>query len=190
MRFTIGTKARNVYVDNNNIFKDQRITQNFNNVLPFSTIRYKFSDNKVLDVKYTTSSQNPTISQLQPVRDNSNPNFINIGNPNLLPTFMHSINLNFNSWKSISGKYTWMGLTYNYTNNDIASSTSYDSIGRTVSQAINVNGNYNVSGYIGTSMPFFSKKFEVGPNFWANYSENKSYINNQDHILHKVCLQG
>jgi hypothetical protein len=180
MRFTIGTKARNVYVDNNNIFKDQRITQNFNNVLPFSTIRYKFSDNKVLDVKYTTSSQNPTISQLQPVRDNSNPNFINIGNPNLLPTFMHSINLNFNSWKSISGKYTWMGLTYNYTNNDIASATSYDSIGRTVAQAVNVNGNYNMSGYIGTSMPFFSKKFEVGPNFWANYSENKSYINNQE----------
>jgi outer membrane receptor protein involved in Fe transport len=180
MRFTIGTKARNVYVDNNNIFKDQRITQNFNNVLPFSTIRYKFSDNKVLDVKYTTSSQNPTISQLQPVRDNSNPNFINIGNPNLLPTFMHSINLNFNSWKSISGKYTWMGLTYNYTNNDIASSTSYDSIGRTVSQAINVNGNYNVSGYIGTSMPFFSKKFEVGPNLWTSYTDNKSYINNQE----------
>lgn len=177
MRFTIGTKARNVFVNNNNIFKDQRITQNFNNVLPFSTIRYKFSDNKVLDVKYTTSSQNPTISQLQPVRDNSNPNFINIGNPNLLPTFMHSVNLNFNSWKSISGKYTWMGLTYNYTNNDIATATSYDSIGRTVSQAINVNGNYNFNGYIGTSMPFFSKKLEVGPNIWASYAENKTYIN-------------
>jgi outer membrane receptor protein involved in Fe transport len=177
MRFTIGTKARNVFVNNNNIFKNQRITQNFNNVLPFSTIRYKFSDNKVLDVKYTTSSQNPTISQLQPVRDNSNPNFINIGNPNLLPTFMHSINLNFNSWKSISGKYTWMGLTYNYTNNDIATSTSYDSIGRTVSQAINVNGNYNFNGYFGTSMPFFSKKFEVGPNLWTSYTQNKSLIN-------------
>ena len=177
MRFTIGTKARNVFVNNNNIFTNQRITQNFNNVLPFSTIRYKFSDNKVLDVKYTTSSQNPTISQLQPVRDNSNPNFINIGNPNLLPTFMHSINLNFNSWKSISGKYTWMGLTYNYTNNDIATATSYDSIGRTVSQAINVNGNFNFNGYIGTSLPFFSKKLEVGPNLWASYAENKSFIN-------------
>ena len=31
MRFTIGTKARNVFVNNNNIFKNQRITQNFNN---------------------------------------------------------------------------------------------------------------------------------------------------------------
>lgn len=177
MRFTIGTKARNVFVNNNNIFKNQHITQNFNNILPFSTIRYKFSDNKALDIKYTTGSQNPTISQLQPVRDNSNPNFINIGNPSLLPTFMHSINLNFNSWKSISGKYTWMGLTYNYINNDIATATSYDSIGRTVSQAINVNGNFNFNGYVGTSMPFFSKKLEIGPNLWASYAENKSMIN-------------
>lgn len=178
MRFTIGTKARNVFVNNNNIFKDQHITQNFNNILPFSTLRYKFSDNNVLEVRYTTSSQNPTISQLQPVKDNSNPNFINIGNPNLLPTFQHAINLNYNSWKSVSGKYTWMGLTYNYTNNDIANSSTYDSIGRTLSQAVNVNGNYNISGYIGTSMPFFSKKLEVGPNLWASYTDNKSYINN------------
>ena len=179
-RFTIGTKARNVYVNNNNVFRNQRITQNFNNILPFSTLRYKFSENKSMEIRYTTSSQNPTISQLQPVRDNSNPNFINIGNPNLLPTFSHGINLNFNSWKSISGKYTWAGLTYNYTNNDIATATSFDSIGRTVSQAINVNGNYNLNGYIGTSMPFFSKKLEVGPNLWSSYTENKTIINNQE----------
>ena len=177
MRFTIGTKARNVFVNNNNIFTDQNITQKFNNILPFSTIRYKFSDNKMLDVKYTTSSQNPTISQLQPVFDNSNPNFINIGNPSLLPTFMHSVNLNFNSWKAISGKYTWMGLTYNYINNDIATATSYDSIGRTVAQAINVNGNYNLSGFIGTNIPMFSKKLTLAPSGNASYSSNKILIN-------------
>lgn len=182
MRFTIGTKARNVFVNNNNIFKDQRITQNFNNILPFSTLRYKFSDNKSLTLEYKTSSINPTISQLQPVRDNTNPNFINIGNPNLLPTFNHGLGLQFNSWKSVSGKYTWLGLNYDYTNNDIMNSTSYDSIGRTVSKAVNVNGNYNLSGYIGTSIPFFSKKLEIGPNANADFSSHKTYINNLENI--------
>ena len=182
VRFTIGTKARNVFVNNNNVFINQRITQNFNNILPFSTMRYKFSDNKSIDIRYTTSSQNPTISQLQPVRDNSNPNFINIGNPNLLPTFSHGVSLNFNSWKSISGKYTWLGANYNYTNNDIINSTTYDSIGRTVSKAVNVNGNYNVNGYVGTSMPFYSKKLELNPNGDFFYSSNKSYVNNLENI--------
>ena len=178
VRFTIGTKARNVFVNNHNVFKEQYITQNFNNILPFSTIRYKFSDNKVLSIEYKTSSINPTISQLQPIKDNTNPNFINIGNPNLLPTFNHGIGLNFNSWKSVSGKYTWLGLNYDYTNNDIMNSTSFDSIGRTVSKAVNVNGNYSFNGYIGTSMPFFSKKLELGPNANGSYSSNKTYINN------------
>jgi hypothetical protein len=177
MRFTVGAKARNVFVHNNNQFKKQVITQNFNNILPFSTLRYKFSDNKMMNLTYQTSSQNPTISQLQPVRDNSNPNFINIGNPNLLPTFTHNLNFNFNSWKSISGKYTWGGLNASYTNNGISTSTAYDSIGRTISQAINVQGNYNINGYIGTSYPFFSKKLEVGPNANGSFSSTKNIIN-------------
>lgn len=182
IRFTIGTKARNVFVDNNNMFKNQRITQNFNNVLPFSTLRYKFSDNKSLNINYTTSSTNPSISQLQPVRDNTNPNFINVGNPNLLPTFSHGINLNFNSWKSVSGKYTWLGFNYMYTNNDFANSTAYDSIGRTISKAVNVNGNYNAGGYVGSSIPFFSKKIEIGPNLNGNYSSRKSFVNGAENI--------
>ncbi len=182
MRFTIGTKARNVFVDNNNIFKARRTTQNFNNILPFSTMRYKFSENKSVSVNYRTSSVNPTITQLQPVPDNSNPNFINIGNPDLLPTFTHQVDLNFNSWKSVSGKYTWMGFNYNYTNNDMSTATYYDSIGRTVSKAINVNGNYNMNGYLGTSLPFFSKQLEVQPNFNASYASNKIYVNQVENI--------
>lgn len=178
LRFTIGTKARNVFVHNSNLFTNQLITQNFNNILPFSTLRYKFSDNMALDIRYTTNSQNPTISQLQPVKDNTDPNFINIGNPNLLPTYSHGVNLNFNSWKSISGKYTWLGVSYNYINNDIVTSTLYDSIGRTLSQAININGNYNANAYVGTSIPFFSKQFEVGIDGSANYSDRKTLINN------------
>jgi hypothetical protein len=59
----------------------------------------------------------------------------------------------------------------------MSTATYYDSIGRTVSQAINVNGNYNVSGYVGTSLPFFSKKLEIGPNLNASYNSNKIFIN-------------
>lgn len=178
LRFIMGSKVRNVFVNNHNLFLNTTVQQNFNNVLPFSSFKYKFSDNMQLDVSYKMNSTNPTISQLQPIKDNTNQNFINVGNPNLLPTSEHQVSLNFNSWKPISGKYTWMGLNYNYTNNDFSSATSYDSIGRTVSKTINVNGNYSYGGYLGTSIPFFSKKFILEPNLNGNYSTNKNYINN------------
>lgn len=177
MRYTIGTRVRNVFVDNNNLFTNQRITQNFNNVLPYSTIRYKFSDNMRFNVGYYTSSVNPSITQLQPIKDNTNPNFINIGNPNLLPTFSHHVDLNFNSWKSVSGNYLWLGMSYLYTNNDIVNSTSYDAIGRTLSKPVNINGNYSLNGFAGYNFPLFSRKFSVQPNADASYSSSKNYIN-------------
>ena len=178
LRFIAGTKVRNVFVNNHNVFLNTTIQQNFNNVLPFSSFKYKFSDNMQLEVSYKMNSTNPTISQLQPVKDNTNQNFINIGNPNLLPTSEHQVSLNYNSWKPVSGKYTWMGFNYYYTNNDFTTATSYDNIGRTVSKTINVNGNYSYGGYLGTSLPFFSKKFILEPNLNGNYSNNKNYINN------------
>ncbi len=177
IRLAFGSKVRNVFVNNNNLFLQQKITQNFNNILPFASARYKFTDNKQLNIDYKMNSTNPTINQLQPIRDNTNPNFINVGNPNLLPTLEHQVSLNFNSWKPISGKYTWMGLNYYYTNNDFSNSTVYDSIGRTVSKTINVNGNYSYGGYLGTSLPFFSKKLVLQPNVNGNYNENKDFVN-------------
>lgn len=186
MRYTIGARARNVYVDNNNLFNNQRITQNFNNILPYSTLRYKFSDNMMMNIGYYTSSNNPTINQLQPIRDNTNPNFINIGNPNLLPTFSHHVDFNFNSWKSISGKYLWLGVNYMHTNNDIINSTVFDSIGRTVSKPINVNGNYSLNGYVGYNIPFFSKQLSLQPNANGNYSSSKNYINNIENTTENI----
>lgn len=177
MRYTIGAKGRNVLVDNNNLFTNQRITQNFNNVLPFSTLRYKFSDNMHFNVGYYTSSVNPSITQLQPVRDNTNPNFINVGNPNLLPTFGHHIDLNFNSWKSVSGHYMWLGMSYLKTDNDIVNSTSYDSIGRTISKPVNMSGNYSMNAYLGYNLPLFSRKFSLQPNADASFSSGKNYVN-------------
>ena len=178
IRFTVGSKVRNVLVNNNNIFKNQIVNQNFVNILPFSTFRYKFTDSKQVNVTYKISSINPTISELQPVIDNTNPNFITIGNPKLLPTFSHEVNLNFNTWKSISGSYTWFGANYIFTNNDITTATTFDSIGRTVSKSVNVDGDYLIDAYVGTSKPFFSKKLEVQPNLNASYISNQSYINN------------
>ncbi len=178
IRFILGAKGRNVFVNNNNIFKNQHINQNFNNFLPFSSLRYKFTDNKSMDVSYKTNSTNPSITQLQPLPDNTNPNFISIGNPNLLPTFTNELNVNFNSWKPISGKYTWFGASYIITNNAFSNKIYYDSIGRSVSQTINVNGNQSGSFFFGTSIPFFSKKLEVQPNANGSVSNNKTIINN------------
>lgn len=178
LRVVVGTKARNVDVKNHNLILNQVIRQNFNNILPFSTIRYKFSDNKQVSFSYKTNSTNPSISQLQPIPDNSNPNFIQIGNPNLLPTYSHDFSLNYNNWKPLSGNYTWFGLSYTNDANSFVTKSYFDSIGRSVSQTVNLkNGGYNIYSYLGSSFPFFNKKLSIEPSLNAGINEYKNFIN-------------
>jgi len=119
---------------------------------------------------------------LQPIPDNSNPNQVKLGNPNLVPTFSNNFNVSFNSYKPVSGKYMWMSLNFSAVDNAFANSVTYDSLGRTVSQTLNVYGNYNGGGYIGAGLPIFSKVLTISPSISSNYYKYSSYINLQKNV--------
>jgi len=105
-----------------------------------------------------------------------------IGNPDLLPTFNHNVNITFNTYKPVSGKYIWINFTADAVNNAFANSTEFDSIGRTISKTVNVNGNYSSWMYMGGGFPFFQKKLEINPNLNGSYNKYSSFINKQQNI--------
>jgi hypothetical protein len=59
------------------------IRREYQNFIPFIRLSYHFSKTTDLRVHFTKSTKVPTISQLSPVVDNSNPLRINTGNPDL-----------------------------------------------------------------------------------------------------------
>jgi hypothetical protein len=182
IKFTAGMRLRNISVNNTNLVSNTVITQSVNNILPFASYRYKASDTKSMSINYRTSSNLPSINNLQPVPNNNNPNSIFIGNPNLLPTFEHSLGFSFNSFKPLSGKSVWSGMNTNYINNAFANSTRFDSLGRTVSQTINVDGNYNANIYIGGETEIFKGAITMSPYFFSGYDSRTNYINGQKNI--------
>jgi len=173
----IGTRLREVNVSNINEETGEEISQDTKNILPYLTYRYKFSDNQSLTLKYYTNSSQPSLNQLQPVPDNSNPNFIVIGNPDLIPTFSHSFDLSFYAFKPVSGRNVWSDVNFSTTRNAFASSSTYDSIGRTFSQTVNVNGNYYGNGYLNFTIPLFGRVLELNPYLNYNLSRTINYIN-------------
>lgn len=180
--FNFGARLRNVDVVNTNIISNEVFTQSVNNILPFIGYLYRFSENSRFNIKYSTSSSQPSLNQLQPVPDNSNPNQIKLGNPNLVPTFTNKFDLSYNSYKPISGKYLWISGNFSTTDNAFANSTTFDSLGRTVSQTLNVNGNYNARAGISGGVPMFSRKLQVAPNLGSSYNSYSSFINLQKNI--------
>jgi len=69
------------------------IDHTFDDVLPSMMLTGTFSNRRSLRLAYTTSTQAPSIGQLQNVVDNSNPLSLTTGNPTLRPTYSHTLTL-------------------------------------------------------------------------------------------------
>src|SRR4029079_4129473 len=159
-----GIRARQVYVKNRNVITDQELSQTVNNLLPSANFNYKFSDNRQLRLRYNTNSQQPSLNQLQPVPDNSNPNYIVLGNPDLLPTYSHNFTLDYWSWSLLKGSNIWTSLGYTSIQHAFSNDVVYDSIGRTITKPVNAQGNYNLYAYMGAGFPILDKVVEFNPN--------------------------
>ena len=114
--------------------------------------------------------------------DNTNPNLILLGNPDLKQSYTNHFEFNFNTYRPLTGRYMWVGINYDLINNAFSNSTSYDSIGRALSRTVNVNGNYTANGYMGAGVPLFSKKLKIGPQFNTFASRNVNFINGEKNI--------
>lgn len=183
-----GAFVRNINIDNHNRISDSVINQNINNVLPKFKYEYKPSMSKRFTVNYNTNSSQPTINDLQPVQDNTNPNRIQIGNPDLKPNYVHTMMVNFNTWNALSGKYLWSGGTVSVTNNAFATETTYDQYGRTNAKTINVDGNLSSAIWVGGGYPIMNRKIEFQPSMNASFNRFKNLIGGLENITENYAI--
>lgn len=189
-RISAGARFRNVKIENLNLMEDTLIKQDINNWLPRARYVYKISQHNRFTLNYNTSSAQPSINQLQPVQDNSNPNRVVIGNPDLKPNFTHSFSGSYNFYKPLSGTHFWSSVNHSVTQNGFANSTEFGDDGRIVSSTINVDGNSNSSINFGGGFPMFKKFLEVFPNVNSSYSKNISKIDGQDNTTINKSIGG
>ena len=187
---TGGIGYRNINIENRNLILDSIIPQNISNILPQFSYQFKPSISKRFSLFYTTNSQQPSINDLQPVRDNSNPNRIQKGNPDLKPNYLHTLKINFNTWSALTGRYIWSGINATYTDNAFGNSTEFDDYGRTISKTVNVDGNMFANLFAGAGLPLFNRKTEIAPNINASYMRYTNYINNVENITQNRSASG
>ena len=185
-----GLAARNIQIQNQNQITGIKIEQNINNLLPRFKFTYKQSKTKRITLNYRTSSNQPSINDLQPVPDNTNPNQIQIGNPNLEPNYSNILDLKMRSFDIFSRRFMWAGINARFTNNAFADSTSFDNYGRTISMTKNVDGNITSSLYAGGSFSFFSNKLSLVPNLVMSYLKYTNFINSQENITTTAVANG
>lgn len=175
--FATGLSLQNAVLDGENISAKKKISQSFQDLLPNANFRYNFSQTKNLNIDYRTSTNQPSITQLQPVLDQSNINRQVIGNPDLKRSYVHNLNIRFFSSKILAGKSFFSTLNASTTNNSIV---NYDSVlpNRTIlSRPVNVNGAYRVNGSMNYGFGIKKLKSRLSFGINAGLNNNISYAN-------------
>ncbi len=128
-------------------------------VAPYARFRYKFSNTRNMNVFYRMRAQQPSITQLQPVADESNPKNIVIGNPELKPTFNHNINIRFADFAQGAQRSIMAMANVDFAQNSIVSTVTTDQLtGTRRTSYTNVGGVWSAMAMNMLSFPFGSQK--------------------------------
>lgn len=150
------------------------------NYAPFLRYSYKLGKSRSLNLNYMGRSSQPTMAQLQPVADMSNPLNIVKGNPNLDPTFTHNVNIRFQDFNAASQRSIMLMAFLRYSQNSIISKTTFDSqTGGQTTTYTNVNGVWNARLMNMISMPLRNKAFSFSNHLFGSYSSTVGYNNNE-----------
>ena len=147
---------------------------------PTGMLWWEMGENANMRMFYRGWSNQPSVSQLIPVPDNTNPLRISFGNPYLAPYFSHNLNgdYRYNNKKTFSS----VNVRFNgaYVQDAITSATWYGSNGAAYSMPFNGPDSFNFRVNLFANLPLGQSGFTISEMARANYSTSASYIGGDD----------
>jgi hypothetical protein len=185
--FTVGSSVQRTDLKGKLNKLNANIDRTFQNVLPVMRFNYDFSNTRHLNFDYETSVQEPTIQQLQPVVDNSDPLNLYIGNPNLRPAYSQSWRVNFTTFDPATFINFFSFVDVVYTRNAIVNAQSLNQqLIRTITP-VNVTSSRSINS--NTNFGFPIQKIKSRFNLGADYRNQNSItlLNDQEnHIIQQT----
>ena len=157
---------------------ERDIRRNVLNFAPYMRYRWRITKTRSLMVNYRGRSSQPSISQMQPVADMSNPLRIVVGNPDLDPTFSHNIQMRFNDFNPQGQRSFMLMANAQVSQNAVVSRSTFNrETGGQVTTYENVNGVWNMMMMGMFSTPLANKSWTVNAHAFARYSHDVGFSN-------------
>ncbi len=164
------------------------------NYTPTLNMRYRFTQQSNLQVTLRGQTQQPSITQLLNIYDDTNPLSITMGNPGLKPSFTTSMDVNYQRQRT--PKYVTDSLGNNIpkayrhgsfsinagvrsTRNTVGNIVTYnEDTGGRISRPENFNGNWSANGGMSFNMALDTlNRWDVSGSVRGNYNHHVSYVN-------------
>lgn len=190
--YTIGLNLDPSYSSSENFVGDttlSKIIRKVVNLSPMAQFNYMFDKRTNLRIMYNGRTSQPSLTQLQPVADISDPTNITIGNPDLNPRYTNNVFIRFQQFTPEKQRAFMIMANGSYIINDIVSYTSYNQeTGVKTTTYKNVNGNYSGNVRMMLNTPLKNKKFSINSMTMASFANSNGYINEEKNTNRNLIL--
>ncbi|MDI1355538.1 MAG: TonB-dependent receptor [bacterium] len=189
MNFSMGADVQQANLNGEQTFPfAQTIHQPFQNILPNARFNYRFSKTNNLRIFYRSSTNIPSMVQLQAVMDVSNPLQLKTGNAVLKQTFENNLFLRYGGFDPKTSKNTMfffnVGLIDNYIGtaiyllkNDTLIQGYQAKAGSQLTKPVNLNGYQSARAFFVYGFPVKALKSNLNVNGGVGYIQAPSLIN-------------
>lgn len=152
------------------------------NYAPNANFTYRFSKLQNIRFTYRGRTSQPSVTQLDPTEDITNPLNIRSGNADLLPSFSNNLSLLYNFSNREKQQSMRVTLNYSFVLNEIINKTMYEAnTGVQKTFPINQNGIWNSSAGVLINTPLDkNRKFQFTSNFETSYRNQIGYMSFQE----------
>lgn len=158
---------------------DTQIKQRYSGFLPRASWRYDIGNGKNVRINYSTNLNAPSITQLSPVIDNSDPLRLYVGNPDLDAEFSHSLSLGYNSFSQFSNTNFFISLWGNYVTDRIITSRTIDEQFRELSTPVNIDSEKRLNIYTSYGRPIKLIHSRINFDINGGYTRSQNFINSE-----------
>lgn len=156
-------------------------------ILPSFDLEYKISSSQALSLRYTSDVILPEVRQLSPIVDNTNPNILYIGNPDLSPQYNQRIQLDHHMYDSFSSVLFFANIVWEHTKNKVVNAIHQDTSLFTTIRPINSKDYNTFQLFANYSTPIRKLGIDLQLSSNSNFTFYESSINNK---LSDVSEQG
>ncbi len=178
-KFALGLDVQQSQLQLDNRSADTSQRRQYVSLLPNVLFNYTFSGNRNLRLQYRTRLNAPSITQLQPVIDNTNPLNVRIGNPQLAPEFYNTMILGYTVSKEQGTKSFSAFASLNQSDNRIATATTISPSGVQTTQPVNAGGFWSANGSMSIGRTLQPSNLGLTFSTYVGLSRAVSFINDQ-----------
>lgn len=144
---------------------------------PNASFKYRFGKKEFARIIYRGTSSQPSINQMEPVRNNSDAMNETVGNLGLNPAFRHTLRFMYSKFNQETFASLMTGLHGDFTKDALVNNTVYDETGKRYQQTVNANAiPWNIGGDLMFTMPFAKKLMQFHSRTALSYNQQIAYI--------------